>query len=213
MQIEKLVKLLTESLNSELSDFITPPHNSIKTPTVIYRGELLIEPALTKTVMKFQAEEEFKKHISSNLVLGYTQADAMDQTLILRRLVGPLCFPSPLESYARRKLLDELKNVKSDWIIALGAQANQKIFFYLNFTIPRVKAIYRAELPLNYTPEDKTAYTHKRFTESFKNFLQYFKNLSETPELDWVKITQTSLGYLVILTSKTGLISEQIIEL
>ncbi len=213
MQIEKLLNSLAENLTPELIKFITPPEGAVKTPTTIYRGVLLIEPALTKTALKFQADEEFKKHISTNLVLGYTQADATDQTLILRRLVGFLCFPSPLESYARRKTLDELNQVKSDWILGLNAQANHKIFFYLNFTIPRVKAIYRAELPLNYTPGDNTTYTSKRFIESFKHFLQYFKTLSETPGLDWVKLTQTSVGYLVVLTSKAGEVSEQVFEL
>jgi hypothetical protein len=163
--------------------------------------------------LKIEAEEAFKKNIASNLVLGYTQAAESDQTLILRRLVGVLCFPSPLESYARRKVLDDLKEIKSDWILGLVAQAGHKIFLYLNFTVPKVKAIYRAELPLNYTPEDNTTYTSKRFLDSFKNFLQLFKTFSETPDLEWVKITQTSIGYCVVLASKSNVISEQIIEL
>jgi len=213
MFVEKMIRLLSNNVNPELLEFIKPPSNSVKTPSVIYHGEPLVEPLLNKTSRSQTVEREFKKHVSSNLSLGYTPAGEGEQTLILRRLVGGLCFPSPLESYARRKVLDDLKNIKSDWILGLGGQAYHKIFFYLNFTVPKVKAIYRAELPLNFNLEDSSAYPVRRFLDSFNNYLRQFKTVSVIDGLDWVKITQTSIGYRVILISTRGRVSEEVVEL
>ncbi|MEM2906664.1 MAG: hypothetical protein QW739_01110 [Candidatus Odinarchaeota archaeon] len=213
MFIEKLLKMLESNLNRELLEFIIPPNNSVKKSTIIYHGGLLAEPAVNAFSRRSSVKEDFKKHISTNLSLGYTPAECVDQTLTLRRLVGSLCFPSPLESYARRRILEDLKNIKSDWILGVGEQANHKIFFYLNFTLPKIKAIYRAELPLNFNPDDTSNYTLRRFLDSFKDYLEQFKTISAKAGLDWVKITQTSIGYRVIIISEAGRISEHIVEL
>ena len=102
--LQKIIELFKTRLRAGNIEFITPPKGSVTKTGLIYCGEAPSASATGyKGASKNKAKRDFNQHFTTNLKLKYTDTSTIvDETAILRAVVGNLYFISPLEGYARR---------------------------------------------------------------------------------------------------------------
>jgi hypothetical protein len=215
--IKDVIEIIRENVTQPNRNFIIPPPKSNYGEFIVYssKTDVKIQDSRMLPVDKIiEAEKDFGMHIASNLQLKYTSAaSTIDQTVLLRSLLSNLGFMSPLEVYSRREDLKDVDKIKSDWLIGVFKQTNEIIFLYLNFTIPKIKAIFRAGLQLDFDFGNVENIRVKSFLSNFNNFLSYLSKLKETDDFDWAKITAINMHQIIIIKSSKDIISEKIIQL